>query len=440
MEHECSAEQLDAEGEVAVARLVADSGDLPHALRHLADAIAYDPRLPDVHEALAEIIARAGGAEQLLQVLDEVEGQDFIGTIALRAHASAVAGQWDGAVATLFAVAGHEPSRSWLDVAWLRRPDLPDHVSPKAMAIAVGRLAQGLADPVPDDEREPLLPAWELLSASVARHGDHAMLLWCASLLARRLGEHDEAIAWAEKSYEIEPSHEAVVVKGYALRSAGRNDEAIALWEAEIERTPEDLGLCLDVAELLGSTNRPAEALKWTQHVLDREPDHPKAGAVALGLRYDLDEDVTRLIALADQVREQPGSFAEHVLAKLSNHRPWLGLVPEPEEAVINLLRQVLGKQDWQPDSLSTVTLSAVEPPSALLALRTAFPRPLSPSSRCLSLTSGSRPARRRMSCGDTTAPSRIPRCRHRPKRSRMRSGARPLFIGCRRSTPTTAR
>jgi tetratricopeptide (TPR) repeat protein len=225
MDHDCSTEQLDAEGEVAVARLVADGGDLPHALRHLADAIAFDPRLPDVHEALSEIVARAGGAPQTLQVLDETEGQEFIGTIALRAHVCAIAGQWDDAVPTLFAVAAHEPTRSWLDVAWLRRPDLPDLLSPKAMAIAAGRLAQRLADPVDEDEREPVLPALELLKASVARNSDHALLLWCGSMLARRLGAFDDAIAWAEQSYEVEPSHQAVVMKGYAQRGTVRRSD-----------------------------------------------------------------------------------------------------------------------------------------------------------------------------------------------------------------------
>ncbi|MDQ3787813.1 MAG: hypothetical protein M3422_11280, partial [Actinomycetota bacterium] len=63
----CADERLDAEGDVAVARLIMADGDLDHAARHLADAVAADPRLPDVHEALAEFVAHAGGPEQALQ-------------------------------------------------------------------------------------------------------------------------------------------------------------------------------------------------------------------------------------------------------------------------------------------------------------------------------------------------------------------------------------
>jgi hypothetical protein len=147
------------------------------------------------------------------------------------------------------------------------------------------------------------------------------------------------------------------------------------VWEREIERTPEDLDLCFDVADLYAGTDRPAEALRWAQHVLDQHPDHPKAHAVALGLRYMIDEDITHLVALADEVRKEPGSYAENVLARHSSPRPWLGRVPEPEEAVINLLRQVLEQKEPAQDGLSSVTLSALEPPSALLALLSVFPR-----------------------------------------------------------------
>src|SRR5688500_17537371 len=98
-----------------------DSGDLPHALRHLADALALDPRLPDTHEALAEFVARAGGPAEALEYFDADEG--FIGTVAARAHVCAAAGRWDEAVQMLLTVAAHEPQRPWLDVAWLQRTD-----------------------------------------------------------------------------------------------------------------------------------------------------------------------------------------------------------------------------------------------------------------------------------------------------------------------------
>jgi tetratricopeptide (TPR) repeat protein len=366
----CSGGQPDAEGEVAVARLVMDSGDLPHALRHLADALALDPRLPDTHEALAEFAARAGGPAQALEYFDEDEG--FIGTVAARAHVCAAAGRWDEAVQMLLTVAAHEPQRPWLDVAWLQRTDLP--VEPGALAIALGQMAQRLDDPVDEDEREPLMPALELLRATVTQHPGHAMLLWCGSMLARRLGAFDEAVSWADQSFRIEPTHQAAVMKGYALRTAGRPEEALAVWQDEAARTPEDLDLYIDVADLLGTLERPEEGLEWAQRVVSLDPTHSRAVPTTHGLRYAIDGDVRHLITLADEVRDQPDSYAATVLAHHSSSRPWLGVVPDAQEAVINVLRQVLEQNAPSPDLTMSMTLSALEPPSAFLTLRSAFP------------------------------------------------------------------
>ena len=47
---------------------------------------------------------------------------------------------------------------------------------------------------------------------------------------------------------------------------------------------------------------------------------------------------------------------------------------PDPTEAVVNLLRDVLENHEPAPDLALEVRLSVLEPPSALLALRSAFP------------------------------------------------------------------
>src|SRR5438874_12409698 len=54
-------ERLAAEGETALARLIMDGGDLPHAASHLGNAMAIDPLLPETHEALTELATRANG-------------------------------------------------------------------------------------------------------------------------------------------------------------------------------------------------------------------------------------------------------------------------------------------------------------------------------------------------------------------------------------------
>jgi tetratricopeptide (TPR) repeat protein len=364
-------EPTEAEGEVAVARLLMADGDLKHALRHLADAFARDPRLPDTHEALAEFVARAGGPDHALTYFDENEG--FIGTVCARAHVCAAAGQWDEAVTLLFMVAAHEPRRPWLDVAWLQQPDLP--VSPDEFAIALVKLAQRLDDPVDEDERAPLLPALALTRAAVARNGDHPTLLWSASALARRLGAFGESVDWADRSFQIEPSHSAAVMKGYALRTMGRPKQALTVWQAEIDREPDDLALYVDVADLYAALDEYTEALAWAERAVARDPGHDRAVPTAHGLRYLIDGDVRHLVTLADHVREEPGGYAAAVLARVCAGRPWLSVVPDAHEALINVLRQVLDTNEPNPEMAMTLTLSALEPPSAFLTLHAVFPK-----------------------------------------------------------------
>lgn len=369
----CSNERLNAEGEVAVARLVMDSGDLTHALRHIADALAADPRLPDAHEALAEFVSRAGGPDLALKQFEVVEGQGFTGTVAANAHVCAMAGRWDDAIQMLFNVAAYEPRRPWLDVAWLRRPDLP--VSPTGMAGAVARMAGQLADPVDEDERAPLMPALTLLRNTIQRYPRHAALLWCGSMLARRLGAFDEAVMWTDQSFAIEPSHQAAVMKGYALRTAGRYDEALAAWIRETERTPEEVSVYLDVSDLLAEMRRFPEALEWAQRVAVKQPGNQKAIASIHGLRYAIDQDTQHLVALADDVRNHPDNgYSAVVLGRYCHQRTWLGQVPQPTESVMNVMNQVLETTEPGPEAALTLSVSALEPPSSMLTLRTVYP------------------------------------------------------------------
>ena len=64
-------ERLEAEGEVAVARLALDGGDLEHAANHVAGAVGTDPSLPEAHEALAELAARVGGPQAALRLFPD---------------------------------------------------------------------------------------------------------------------------------------------------------------------------------------------------------------------------------------------------------------------------------------------------------------------------------------------------------------------------------
>ncbi|MFD0408872.1 tetratricopeptide repeat protein [Kitasatospora sp. NPDC127116] len=373
-------DRLAAEGDVALARLAIDSGDLAHAADHLGDAILADPQLPELHEALAELCAAAGGPAAARELFP-LDGQVYLGTVACRAHVEAAAGDWDTAVGLLASAVQHEPARPWAHAAWLAREDLPGLVDPDAVAQAVARATGALPDPLPAEPAGAVRPFHDFVQAVLARHEDHVSLLAMASGLTRRLGDTDRAVELADRAHRLAPGYLTAVMLGNALRSAGRPERALAVWEAELARVAPDRDdsssyLAVDVAELYGALGRPAEGLPWLDRVLAAEPDHPKAGPARYGLRHALDGDPAHLLGLADHHRSHPEhEYAQELLERLSHREPWLGLVSGATEATVNVLHQVLAAPDTGRDTEIDCTASTVEPPSSVLAVRLALPR-----------------------------------------------------------------
>ncbi|MER7581683.1 hypothetical protein [Kitasatospora sp. NPDC097691] len=371
--------RLAAEGEVAVARLAIDSGELDHAADHLSDAILADPQLPELHEALAELSAAAGGPAAARELFP-LDGEVYLGTVVCRAHVEAAAGDWDAAVGLLASAIQYEPARPWAHTAWLAREDLPGLVDPDAVAQAVARAAGALPDPLPAELAEAVRPFEAFVQSVLARHGDHALLLAMASGLTRRLGATAHAVELAERAHRAAPGYLPAVMLGNALRADGHPERALAVWEAELERAAPDRDnsssyLAVDVAELYGALDRPAEGLTWLDRVLATEPDHPKAAPARYGLRHALDGDPAHLLGLADHHRAHPDhEYAQDVLARLSHQEPWFGMVPGTSEATINLLHQVLAAPDTDRGTAVDCNVSTVEPPSSQLALHLALP------------------------------------------------------------------
>ncbi|MEU6969210.1 hypothetical protein AB0A71_15980 [Kitasatospora aureofaciens] len=373
-------ERLVAEGEVAVARLAIDSGDLGHAADHLSDAILAAPQLPELHEALAELCAAVGGPAAARDLFP-LDGEVYLGTVVCRAHVEAAAGDWDTAVGLLASAIQYEPARPWAHTAWLAREDLPALVDPDAVAQAVARTAGSLPDPLPAELVDTVRPFERLVRAVTDRHPEHPLLLAMASGLTRRFGATARAVELAERAHRLAPGHLPSVMLGNALRADGRPEEALTVWEAELARAAPDEGnsssyLAVDVAELYGTLGRPAEGLPWLERVLATEPDHPKAAPALHGLRHAVDGEAVHLLALADHHRDHPDhEYAQDLLERLSHREPWLGMVPGATEATVNVLHQVLGSDGTDRDTEIDCTASAVEPPSSVLALRLALPR-----------------------------------------------------------------
>lgn len=361
--------RLSAEGELALARLALDDGDLQHAAGHLAGAIAYAPTMPEVHEALAQLAARSGGGVDLFP-LDQ---HPFIGTVVARAHLLAAAGRPGDGLELLAAATGHAPSADWAGVPWVSAPELPGQLDPDRIARILMQVCAGIADPVPETAREPLWPYLRLARHAVAAHPHHGLLLGASSALARRVGAVTLAVEWAGRGAQEVPSKLSEVWLGYAYRSAGRTGDALAALRRAVDHDPDDLSVYADIAGTLADHGRLAEALDWIDQALARDASFDCAVHTGHRLRYRRDGALEHLVALADFRRDHPDDSHEHSdLAECCHGQPWLGRVPAATESVAVAVRQRLGT--GEPVAGARLMLDGWEPPSAMRTLVAAAP------------------------------------------------------------------
>lgn len=358
-----------ADAELERAREALDRGEMHHAADHLAGAIAHAPTLPEAHELLTRLAARADGGLELFPL----EQHAFVGTVVARAHLLAAAGRPEDGLPLLAAATGHTPGIDWAGVPWVSDPALGARMQPDLLAQIVMQLCTAVGDPAPEPDRETLRPYLTVVRHAVAAYPAHPLLLGAGSALARRLGEAALAVDWAGRGAQAEPSKLAEIWLGYAYRSAGRTTDAIAALRRAVAHDPDDLSVYADIAGTLADSGRLDAALGWIDAALARDPAFDCAVHTGHRLRYRADGDLTHLIRLADFRREQPDDSHEHTdLDECCLDVPWLSRVPSAGETVADTLRELLAA--GEPPGEGTLRVSTLESPSALRTLLAAAP------------------------------------------------------------------
>jgi tetratricopeptide (TPR) repeat protein len=369
----------EAEGELALARLALDAGEFSHAAAHTGNAIASDPSFRPAYDVVDELASLVTDADTLFP-LDGI--RIFAGAVAARSYLAARAGKLDNAFDLLCRLAEGEPGKPWT-AGWLAVPDtsmreLAGRMNLNRAVACMRRLSLSLPDPVDPQPAEALRAFLDLARVVVTTHPEPAKALTPLSGLARRLGEHKEAIAWCERAEAIAPSSLTAIMLGYALRSSGRLEESHKAWLTALRRDPGNVNLRVDIAEQLARRGRLDEGIGWLDEALKLEPEHPKAFPSACQMRYEKDDDVAHLVRLADWWRAHPEHvYADNRLATACSGKSWLSLVPPPAEAICNMVVS-MAKEHPEPESLRDVklkcTLSALEVPSAITAMKAMIP------------------------------------------------------------------
>jgi tetratricopeptide (TPR) repeat protein len=355
-----------AHGELSLARVALADGDLSHAANHVAGAIAVAPDLPEVHELLSALAARSGGGLDLFPL----DGRMFIGTVVARAHLLARTDA--GAALELLAQAtAHDPSLPWADAPWLRSLDAGT-VDAGVYVRVFARVMSSVGEPATNEVRAANDVYLDLARRAVAAYPEHGLVYGAASGIARRIGETSVAVRWGERGWQLAAEKSTGVWFAHALKADGQLDRAVAVLREVNRRNPFDLDVSADIANWLAEAGRLDEALSVLDQALEVDPSYDCAVHTTLRLRFQKDGDVRHLVELSDFMREHPAAGHEHSdLEDCCRNRPWLGLTPMPIEASVDVLAQLRrgGRQR------ATLSLSALEVPSALALLRRELPR-----------------------------------------------------------------
>jgi tetratricopeptide (TPR) repeat protein len=235
------------------------------------------------------------------------------------------------------------------------------------------RLCTRIGGAADEPTRVAVAPYLDLLRRVLAVHPAHGVLAGAASALARRIGAREESVVLARRAVAAAPSMLTEMWLGYAYRTAGRVDEAVAAWRRALRHDPRNLALYTDIAEILAGSGRLGEALDWIARALRLEPKDPYAFPTSCVLRFMHNGNIDHLVALSDHIRAHPGQVhAYNMLTRACHGRRWLGAAGGGDDAVSDLLRQVRATDGLTAGG--SARLSALEVPSAVLTLERTIP------------------------------------------------------------------
>ena len=203
---ECG-DELEFEGELALARGLITSGEYSHGARHAAACLALDPVDQEIHNVLTQLHAELGELAPDVIEADTARGY-WSGEAALRAWMLRATGRAEEAAELLLAVIGADIERPWSRLlrAWLDEdPQLSLPVA--SLQTCCGSVIQRMLHREPNEqEMQVLVDLTSVLALALYQHPDSGWLRSTASGIARRCGREREAIRWAEEGDRLEHS------------------------------------------------------------------------------------------------------------------------------------------------------------------------------------------------------------------------------------------
>ncbi|HVV84501.1 MAG TPA: tetratricopeptide repeat protein [Kofleriaceae bacterium] len=364
------------EQEIATARQALAAGDLPHALHHVGCALASNPMNQEWMGLLNQVI---GSAPDPMKLAEVGENPSYVDA-ANRAYILAWVRRWEEALDLITDVAEVRPDipyMLWCEW-WLSQPGMLQSMTVDSImrGIAVDILKIASSCPVPTPKDDPRLPTLEsgarVLAAIRAVHATQGMLWFGSSMVARRLGHVDEALAYAQHAYSIDPSWNAAIGVANALKDSKKFDDAAKWFRKALDHDKEDVSAHLDLGDMYLELTRYDEALREYDAAMKKQPDQPWAKASSIYTRWKMNPgDLNHRVALLRLTEgDQRNDRARQLCDLIDPPRLYINRLPHPGDASHNALDDIMQEMFYNPakhfGSTVKLELSHVESPSVV--------------------------------------------------------------------------
>ncbi|MCP3772329.1 tetratricopeptide repeat protein [Paenibacillus sp. MZ04-78.2] len=346
-------------------------GDFQHALYHLACALSTDPGNAEWLRSLNDWIDTG---EELLPFVP-VEENNYFAVMAVRAYIYARMNNFNEAFGILGQVIRVKPEVPYLVwvCEWEPRIAGADHIEADTIIGFIRGVLRSL-DLMRGNERHKVLAALvSVLRKMCQVYPKVYMMFWLLSSMYRRQEDVLAAFAAAKTAYKLSKCWDTAIGMALCFKLQGNNRKAADFYKKAGRLDPGNEAGYLDLGDLYLDNGLYKKALKAYIQAKDIQPDHEWAIPSILYCEYMIKQDAERLGKLEAYYKSNASNGRARELLKPllpGSELPFVDYIPGPQEASINVLRQVAEENlDLESGGTISLTINYLEAPSAIRAL-----------------------------------------------------------------------
>ena len=368
------------EADVAQARQALAQNDLAHALHHIGCALASNPMNQDWMGVLNQVVGQIAQRPDPLSFV-KLEGDTSFIDAANRSYVLAWLRKWEEALDLITDVAEVRPDIPYLLWAewWLTQPGAIQSMTWDQFKDGILVDLMKIASRCPpkmdkDDKRYPNVQAAARIIGLIRdAHGQQPFVWIVASIIGRRLGTLDEALAMAQHAYQLAPAWNSATSVAHVLGDQGKLDDARKWFHKAIDLDTEGTRAWTMCGDMFLDAGRLDDAIAEYQHALKADPDDTWAVPSLRYAEYKKYNDPNRKLALLRMTEQGDGNERAQELAnRLDPPKRYVTYLPRPADASSNALNAIFEKMFQNPakhhGSTVTLKLTFVESPSVVAA------------------------------------------------------------------------